>query len=63
MLYSRHGHELTRRFPTIAAAVGKLPAKLLVLDGELVQSGAGGIDFYGTMGKQERDVSLWASTS
>jgi ATP-dependent DNA ligase len=24
-LYSRHGHDLTRRFPTIAAAVAKLP--------------------------------------
>jgi bifunctional non-homologous end joining protein LigD len=44
-LYSRHGHDSTRRFPTIAAAVAKLPAKSLVLDGELVQSGASGIDF------------------
>lgn len=59
-LYSRHGHDITRRFPTIAAAVLKLPAKALVLDGELVQSGASGIDFYGLTGKQSRDVSLWA---
>jgi bifunctional non-homologous end joining protein LigD len=59
-LYSRHGHDITRRFPTISSAVAKLPAKSLVLDGELVQSGATGIDFYGLTGKQSRDVSLWA---
>jgi bifunctional non-homologous end joining protein LigD len=59
-LYSRHGHDITKRFPTIAAAVAKLPAKSLVLDGELVQSGATGIDFYGLTGKQNRDLTLWA---
>ena len=59
-LYSRHGHDLTKRFPTIAAAVAKLPAKAVVLDAEIVQMGSGGIDFYGLMGKQTRDVSLWA---
>jgi bifunctional non-homologous end joining protein LigD len=59
-LYSRHGHDITKRFPTIAAAVTKLAAKSLVLDGELVQSGAGGIDFYSITGKQTRNVSLWA---
>ena len=58
-LYSRHGHDLTKRFPTIAAAVLKLPAKAVILDAEIVQSGAAGIDFYGLMGKQTRDVSLW----
>lgn len=49
-LYSRHGHDLTKRFPTVAAAVAKLPAKTAVIDGEIVQFRASGIDFYGLMG-------------
>ena len=44
-LYSRHGHDFTKRFPTIAAAVAMLPCKSCVLDGELVQADARGIDF------------------
>ena len=34
-LYSRNGNDLTRRFPTVAAALSSLPAET-VLDGELV---------------------------
>jgi bifunctional non-homologous end joining protein LigD len=59
-LYSRHGHDLTRRFPTIAAAVSKLPARSVTLDGEIVQVGERGIDFYAITGKQTRNVSLMA---
>ena len=59
-LYSRHGHDLTRRFPTIAAAVSKLPAKSSTLDGEIVQVGERGIDFYAITWKQTRNVSLMA---
>jgi bifunctional non-homologous end joining protein LigD len=40
--------------------VAKLRPKALVLDGEFVQSGATGIDFYGLAAKQSKDVSLWA---
>lgn len=43
-LYSRHGNDFSRRFPMIAAAVAKLPAKVVVIDGELVQAGERGID-------------------
>jgi bifunctional non-homologous end joining protein LigD len=60
VLYSRHGHDLTRRFRTIAAAVGKLPAKSVTLDGEIVQVGERGIDFYAITGKQTHDVSVMA---
>jgi ATP-dependent DNA ligase len=35
---SAQGHDLTKRFPTIAAAVAKLSAKSVTLDGELVQA-------------------------
>ena len=60
-LYSRHGHDLTKRFPTIATAVAKLPCKSCVLDAEIVQTDARGIDFYGLLaGKQTRNVRLWA---
>ena len=59
-LYSRHGHDLTKRFTTIAAAVAKLSAKSVTLDGELVQADARGIDFYSLLGKQTRNVSFMA---
>lgn len=59
-LYSRQGHDLSRRFPTISAAVAKLPAKVVTLDGELVQAGKRGIDFYALVGKQTRNVTLMA---
>ena len=59
-LYSRQGHDLTRRFPTIAAAIAKLPANSVTLDGEIVQSGERGIDFYAITGKQTRNVTLMA---
>lgn len=59
-LYSRQGNDLTRRFPTIAAAVAKLTAKVVTLDGELVQAGERGIDFYALTGRQTRNVTLMA---
>jgi bifunctional non-homologous end joining protein LigD len=59
-LFSRQGHDLTKRFPTIAAAVAKLSAKSVTLDGELVQADARGIDFYRLLGKQTRNVSFMA---
>ncbi len=34
-LVSRNGHDLTRRFPELVGAVGALPARTLVLDGEV----------------------------
>jgi bifunctional non-homologous end joining protein LigD len=34
-LVSRNGRDLTQRFPELAAAVGALPARTLILDGEI----------------------------
>jgi bifunctional non-homologous end joining protein LigD len=34
-LVSRNGRDLTRRFPELGAAVGALPARTLILDGEI----------------------------
>ena len=59
-LYSRNGNDLSKRFPTIVAAMAKLPARTVALDGELVQAGERGIDFYALTGKQTRNVSLMA---
>ena len=38
----------------------KLPARSVTLDGEIVQVGERGIDFYAITGKQTRNVSLMA---
>ena len=35
-LYSRPGNDITARFPWIAADIGRLPRRTLILDGELV---------------------------
>jgi bifunctional non-homologous end joining protein LigD len=41
-LYSRNGHDFTERFPSIAQLLHELPAKAVVLDGEVVASDADG---------------------
>jgi bifunctional non-homologous end joining protein LigD len=41
-LYTRSGHDWTNRFPTIAADVARLPAKQLVIDGEVISAGENG---------------------
>src|SRR5262249_15435441 len=42
VLYSRNGHDFTERFPSIAQLLHELPAKAVVLDGEVVASNADG---------------------
>src|SRR5579864_6541549 len=42
-VYSRSGYNWTDRFPTIAEAARKLPARQAILDGEAVVMGANGI--------------------
>jgi bifunctional non-homologous end joining protein LigD len=42
VLYSRNGHDFTERFPSIAQLLHELPAKVAVLDGEVVASDANG---------------------
>jgi bifunctional non-homologous end joining protein LigD len=41
-LFGKNGGDLTRRFPTIAAAVLALPTRSCVIDGELIAAGAEG---------------------
>ncbi|MGZ5154408.1 MAG: ATP-dependent DNA ligase [Burkholderiales bacterium] len=42
ILYTRSGLDWTKRFPTIAADIGRLPAGKLVIDGEIVSVDATG---------------------
>src|SRR5262245_9780008 len=42
IIYSRNGHDFTKRFPSIAQLLHELPAKAAVLDGEVVASNADG---------------------
>jgi bifunctional non-homologous end joining protein LigD len=45
-LLTRKGLDWTRKFPTIAAAITKLPAKRALIDGELVVEGNDGISSF-----------------
>jgi bifunctional non-homologous end joining protein LigD len=45
-LLTRRGLDWTKKFPTIAAAIAKLPAQTALLDGELVSEGEDGISSF-----------------
>ncbi len=45
-LLTRKGLDWTRKFPTVAAAVAKLPAKDALIDGELVAEGPDGLSSF-----------------
>jgi bifunctional non-homologous end joining protein LigD len=48
-LYTRSGLDWTKRFPTIAADIGRLPAGKLVIDGEVVSADADGRPNFGAL--------------
>jgi bifunctional non-homologous end joining protein LigD len=48
-LYTRSGLDWTKRFPTIAADIARLPAGKLVIDGEVVSSDAEGRPNFGAL--------------
>jgi ATP-dependent DNA ligase len=63
-LYSLPGNDLTRRFPRIVEAVGRLRARTCIIDGEAVACGPDGIacfDLIRDWGNDER-VSCALST-
>jgi bifunctional non-homologous end joining protein LigD len=45
-LVSRNGKDWTRRFPTVAAAVGELPLEAAILDGEVVSLNEEGLSVF-----------------
>ena len=53
-LISRSGNDLTRVFPEVAAALGKLPHKAAVIDGEVVVNDARGIPSFQMIQKRGR---------
>jgi hypothetical protein len=48
-LYTRSGLDWTKRFPTIAADIGRLPAGKLVIDGEVVSADTDGRPNFGAL--------------
>ena len=59
-LFSKNGNDFTDRYPTIAAAVAKLPTKSVVLDGELtICDEAGNPDFNSLLMKRNGDLCVW----
>jgi bifunctional non-homologous end joining protein LigD len=59
-LFSRNGKDFTSRFPSIAEAVGRLPTRSAVIDGELVACDAEGKpDFYALMRRYTHGLCVW----
>jgi bifunctional non-homologous end joining protein LigD len=57
-LLSRHGHDLTSTFPTIASAVATLDATTAILDGELVATNAQGVPDFRALQCRSADTKL-----
>jgi bifunctional non-homologous end joining protein LigD len=61
-LFTRRGHDWTDRYPAIATAAAKLPAKPFTLDGEAVVSGPDGVAVFDALHRRRRatDAMLYA---
>jgi hypothetical protein len=61
-LYSRPGNDLTRRFPLIVEALGRLRARSCIIDGEAVACGDDGIACFELIRRWDTDegVLMWA---
>jgi bifunctional non-homologous end joining protein LigD len=57
-LLSRHGHDLTARFPTIASALAAIDARTAILDGELVAMNGRGLPDFGALHRRLADAPL-----
>jgi bifunctional non-homologous end joining protein LigD len=55
---SRHGHDLTDRYPTIASALVDLEATTAILDGELVATNAEGVPDFRALHRRSADATL-----
>lgn len=53
-LVSRNGNDLTRVFPEVALALGRLPYRALILDGEVVVNDAAGLPSFQRIQKRGR---------
>jgi len=61
-LLSKNGHDLTRRFRTVADAARTLKARRLVLDGELIAYGEDGLPSFAALRSPAKDTRhcVWA---
>ncbi len=57
-LFSRHGHDLTGRFPMIASALAAIDATTAILDGELVAMNGRGLPDFGALHRRLADAPL-----
>ena len=58
-IFTRNGTDVTTRFPSIAAAVARLPVSLIILDGELTACDSRGVpDFHALHYRRAADASL-----
>jgi len=63
VIYSPNGHDFTDRFPSIAQLLQELPAKVAVLDGEVVASNADGSPNFARLHvpwARPNTIHLWA---
>ena len=61
-IFSRNGHDFTLRFLPIAIMLAELPARFVVLDGEIVASDAAGRPDFGALHRRRTagsDITLW----
>ena len=61
-LFTRRGHDWMERYPAIATAAGKLPAKSFTMDGEAVVTGADDVAVFGALHRRHKasDAILYA---
>jgi bifunctional non-homologous end joining protein LigD len=57
-LLSRHGHDLTSRFPTIASGLVGLEAGTAILDAELIAMNAEGLPDFSALHRRSGDAHL-----
>src|SRR5215813_5990943 len=63
VIYSRNGHDFTERFASIAQLLHELPAKVAVLDGEVVASNTDGSPNFASLHvrwTRPGTIQLWA---
>jgi bifunctional non-homologous end joining protein LigD len=63
VIFSRNGHDFSWRFATIAQLLRELPARSVILDGEIVASDAAGVPDFAKLHRRQAEptgVHLWA---
>lgn len=56
-LYTRNGHDFTKRFPLIVAAVATLPVRSCLVDGEVIVSNDNGLAVFELIRSFQHDAA------